>query len=143
MIKARNGRVHLREYVRILDYRLRLSVFYDGLNPRVVDDLYETIWHPNLVSDRACIRINLILPLEVQDRCNKIDRRRKNSGQKEADIEAAIIAWAGYNNAKPLHAVFIGPSAVLFFDSKEQAAIAHLFMSDFICDFKEFCSNRF
>src|SRR4051794_5715590 len=100
MIKARNGRVHLREYVRSLDYRLRSSVFYDDLNPRVVDDLYETIWHPNLASDRACIRINLILPLEVQDRCNKIDRRRKNSDQKEVDIETAIIAWAGYNNAK-------------------------------------------
>ena len=39
--------------------------FTDGLNPKVVDDLYETIWHPNLVSIGKCIRINLILPLEV------------------------------------------------------------------------------
>jgi|SRR4051794_15616758 hypothetical protein len=143
MIKITSGRMCSREYVREWECRLRSFIEDDGLNPRTVDDLYEIVQHPNLNPNQTYIRINVMLPLEVQEQCNKIDRRRKNLDQKEADIEAAIIAWSGANNANPLHAVFIGPSAVLFFGDKKDASIAHLFMSEFISDFKEFYPSKF
>jgi hypothetical protein len=95
MIVIKSGRRYSRECVRDWEYRLRSFIEEDGLNPRAVDDLYEIVRHPNLKPDQTYIQINVMLPLEVQEQCNKIDRRRRNLDQKEADIEAAIIAWSG------------------------------------------------
>jgi hypothetical protein len=143
MVITTSGRMHFREYIQRMEHDLRSLIEHDGLNPGAVDDLYKIVWHPNLKSDQTYIRINVMLPLEVQEQCNKVGRSRKKWDHKEADIEAAIIAWSGANNASPLHAVFVGPSAVLFFGSKEDASIAQLFMSEFINDFKELYPSRF
>jgi hypothetical protein len=137
MITTTNGGSVPRIALRSVEYSHRRLIEYSGLNSRVLDDLFEIIWHENLSLDNSAIRINVILPVEIRNECKKIDERRRKPNQKQSDIEATISKWANDNNVHPSHAVFIGPSAVLFFDDKEKAAMAHLFISDNILEFKQ------
>ena len=137
MIKTTSGRSLPRTIFWTLEYYQRRFIDHIGLNARVIDDLFETIWHESLAPDSQSIRINVSLPIEVHKQCKKINERRRKPDQRKSDIEAAIVEWANGNGVYPSHAVFIGPSAVLFFNNENKAVVAHLFMSDQILEFKE------
>ena len=124
--------------LRGLEYLQRQFIECGGLDPRVLDDLYEIVWHESLALDSSAIQINVTLPLEVRDQCEKINERRKKLDQRQSDIKSTIIKWANSESVNPSYAVFVGPSAVLFFDNEKEAVVAHLYMSDHILEFKKF-----
>ena len=137
MIKTTSGRSIPRKAFWTLEHYHRRFIDHTGLNARVLDDLFRTIWHESLAPDSPAIRVNVTLPTEVHEQCKKISERRRKPYQRESDIEDTIIEWANGNNVHPSHAVFIGPSAVLFFDNESESVMAHLSMSDQILEFKE------
>src|SRR4051794_3468135 len=94
MITTTNGGSVPRIALRSVEYSHRRLIEYSGLNSRVLDDLFEIVWHENLSLDNSAIRINVILPVEIRNECKKIDERRRKPNQKQSDIEATISKWA-------------------------------------------------
>ena len=116
MIVTNNGGMYSRAELKSFAQVLFAQIIRHNYNKNAISDLYNTIWHCDITPDSSLTRIIVMPPLEVREKCDKIARRRKNSRQKELDIEATIMEWCAENNVTPRHAVYTNRPAVLFFN---------------------------
>jgi len=145
VIVTNNGGMYSRAELKSFAQVLFAQIIRHNYNKNAISDLYNTIWHCDITPDSSLTRIIVMPPLEVREKCDKIARRRKNSRQKELDIEATIMEWCAENNVTPRHAVYTNRPAVLFFDNDSALVMAKIVLNDLdlICDLKKRCRDAF
>ena len=139
MIRSIGGQNFTRAEFRNSVHYLACLMIMHKYNPNAIDDLFKSVWHPYLRFDGKYDRMVVVPPPEILERCYKIGRSRKRSGQKEDEIEAVITEWCGDHYVRPTKVVFTNKAAVLFFDNDSEAVFARCALLEFTRDFVNRC----